>query len=260
MAMRDTVVIGDVHGCGEELGEMFRRLRRWARDCQIVLVGDLLTKGPRPDLVVEHIQVERDAGRRIKLVCGNHEQRALAALRRAGPDGDTSKLPPKLATMVECLAEADLIDEAIVLLREAMQTYRVGGSNPKWNAIHAGVDPARGLSGTPPQVLMTIKAAPDDPDWWWQYDGKDGLLVVGHKPLSRPLILRRKDGRPVVAAIDTGCIYGGFLTAYRVRADKLLLIRSRQRRQYQFRRRVSPRPADSAWQAGAVSRARMRVY
>ena len=258
--MRDTVVIGDVHGCGEELGEMFRRLRRWARDCQIVLIGDLLTKGPRPDLVVEHIQAERQAGRRIRLVCGNHEPRALAALRRAGPHGETARLPPKLAAMVECLAESDLLDEAIVLLREAMGTMRVGGGTPRWHAIHAGVDPGLGVKDTPAKTLLSIKAAPDESDWWWDYDGRDGLLVVGHKPLSRPLILRRNDGRAVVAAIDTGCVYGGHLTAYRIRADRLLMIRSRQRRVFQFRRRVSRRPEQSAWRAAAASRDRTLVH
>lgn len=238
---------------------MFARLRTWARDCQIVLIGDLLTKGPRPDLVIEHIHAERDAGRRIRFVCGNHEQRALAALRRAGPDGDTTRLPPKLAAMVECLAEADMIEDAIVLMREAMSCMRVGGRNPRWSAIHAGVDPDLGLAATPRSVMMSIKAAPNESDWWWRYSGQDGLLIVGHKPLSRPLILRREDGRPVVAAIDTGCVYGGYLTAYKVHADKTLMIRSRQRRQYNFQRRVSRREPGSAWRVAAAARGRTLV-
>jgi hypothetical protein len=103
---------------------------------------------------------------------------------------------------------------------------------------------------------MTIKSAQGEDDWWWKYDGKDGLLIVGHKPLSRPLILRRPDGRAVVAAIDTGCVYGGFLTAYRIGADRLLMIPSKQRRQFNFKRRTSRRPTDSAWQAASVVRAR----
>lgn len=238
---------------------MFERLARWARDCQIVLIGDLLTKGPRPDIVIDQINEQRERGRRIRLVCGNHEQRALAALRRAGPHGDTSSLPPKLASMVECLAENDMIDDATSLLKEAMSTVKVSGHAPRWTAVHAGVDPDLGLAGTPPRTLMSIKAADDEEDWWWRYNGRDGLLVVGHKPLSRPLILRKADGIPVVAAIDTGCVYGGYLTAYKIRADKLLMVRSHQRRQWTFKRRVSRRPADSAWRAEPVGPVRMLV-
>ncbi len=258
--MSDTVVIGDVHGCGEELSILFKRLRRWAPQCGIVMIGDLLTKGPRPDLVIEAIHAERAAGRRIRLVCGNHEPRALAALRRAGGDGQTAHMPPRLAAMVDCLAEADLIDDAITLMREAMRTIRIGGARPRWHAIHAGIDPERGLARTRARVMMAIKAGPDEDDWWWNYDGTDGLLIVGHKPLSRPLVLRRPDGRPVVAAIDTGCVYGGFLTAYRIGTDRLLMVRSRQRRQFSFRRRTSRRPTGSAWRVAAVAQARTPVH
>ena len=217
--MRDTVVIGDIHGCGEELQAMFDRLRTWARKSRIILIGDLLTKGPRPD-------------------------------------GRTSELPPRLAEMVDILADADLLEDAQELLRRAMRTPFLRGRNPIWTAVHAGVDPALGFKRTTQRMRMTIKSAQGEDDWWWKYDGKDGLLIVGHKPLSRPLILRRPDGRAVVAAIDTGCVYGGFLTAYRIGADRLLMIPSKQRRQFNFKRRTSRRPTDSAWRAASVAPAR----
>ncbi len=254
--MRDTVVIGDIHGCGEELRKMFDRLRRWAGESRIILVGDLLTKGPRPDLVVEEILHRQQLGWRIEIVCGNHEPRALAALRRAGPDGRTNDLPPRLAEMVDILADADLLEEARDLLRASMRTPFIRGRNPHWTVVHAGVDPMRGFEKTPQRLRMSIKSAPAEDDWWWHYDGSDGLLVVGHKPLSRPLILRRPDGRPVVAAIDTGCVYGGFLTAYFIGADRLLMIPSKQRRQFNFRHRTSRRPADSAWRAASAVQVR----
>lgn len=257
--MRDTIVIGDIHGCGEELRRMFDRLKRYAKKCRFILVGDLLTKGPRPDLVVEEILNRQQLGWRIDIVCGNHESRALTALRRAGPDGRTSDLPPRLADMVEILADADLLDDAQELLRTAIRTPFLRGRSPMWTVVHAGVDPRRGFERTPQRIRMTIKSAPGDDDWWWHYDGKDGLMIVGHKPLSRPLILRRSDGRPVVAAIDTGCVYGGFLCAYRIGADKLLMIPSRQQRQFNFRRRTSRRPPGSAWRVASAARGQMLV-
>ena len=257
--MRETVVIGDVHGCGEELGAMFQRLKRYGRDTRIILIGDLLTKGPRPDLVVEEILAQERSGRRIELVCGNHEERALMALRRAGPHGEAKGLPPRLAEMVDILADADLLSEATELMERAMQTPFVRGGSPRWTAVHAGVDPELGFARTPQRTRLTIKSAPQEDDWWWRYDGKDGLLVVGHKPLSRPLVLRRPDGRAVVAAIDTGCVYGGFLTAYRIGTDRLLMIKSTQRRLFNFRRRASRRPRDSAWQAASSVPVRMLV-
>ena len=255
--MRDTVVVGDVHGCGAELRAMFRRLARRHETPRVVLLGDLLTKGPRPDLVVEEIIARRRAGWRVDLVCGNHEPRALAAIRRAGPTGDTRDLPPRLGEMVDVLADADLLEESQTLLREAMRNNFLRGRSPyPWTAVHAGINPTRGFNRTSPRVRMTIKSADGESDWWWQYDGTDGLLIVGHRPLTRPLMLTRPTGRPVVVAIDTGCVYGGALTAYCIRTATFIEIPSEQPRLFSFRHRVSERLASSAWRAASAGRGR----
>ena len=57
--------------------------------------------------------------------------------------------------------------------------------------------------------------------------GRDGLIIVGHKPLREPLLLRR-DGRPIVVNVDTGCAYGGALTGYVVEEERFLQVPSRQ--------------------------------
>ena len=59
------------------------------------------------------------------------------------------------------------------------------------------------------------------------YDGRDGLLIVGHKPLFEPLMVRRA-GQPAVVNVDTGCAYGGALTGYIVEEDRFLQVPSRQ--------------------------------
>jgi hypothetical protein len=257
--VRETVVIGDVHGCGEELRTLLARIDRAAPHARIVFVGDLLTKGPRPDLVVSEILERRQAGARIELVCGNHEPRALEALMRAGPDAALDAIPPRLAEMVDILADGDLLEDSIELMREALCTNVLRGPNGRWAVVHGGVDPQLGLDRTPPRRRVTIKGAPDEVDWWWSYDGRDGLLVVGHKPLAAPLVLRRADGRAVVVNVDTGCVYGGALSAYRIEQDAIISVPSRQRGDRSLRSRLSIRPATSAWQWAAGAPVRRRA-
>ncbi|MEC8733379.1 MAG: metallophosphoesterase, partial [Planctomycetota bacterium] len=78
------LVIGDIHGCGRELAalvEMIEAAYRPESSC-LVLLGDLFTKGPAPELVVREIRRLRKQGWRIELVCGNHEIRLLGAIGR----------------------------------------------------------------------------------------------------------------------------------------------------------------------------------
>lgn len=238
---------------------MLTRLDRIAPRARIIFVGDLLTKGPRPDLVVSEILERRAHGATMELVCGNHEPRALEALMRAGPDAMLEELPPRLAEMVDILADADMLEDAIALMREALCTNVLRGPRRAWAVVHGGVDPRLGLDRTPPRQRVTIKVGPDEVDWWWSYDGRDGLLVVGHKPLASPLVLRRADGRAVVVNVDTGCVYGGALSAYRIERDSIVSVASRQRGDRSLRSRTSIRPATSAWQWAAGAPVRRRA-
>ena len=45
-------VLGDIHGCGEEFIALLESIDRFQSpvDTHLVLIGDLLAKGPRPDL------------------------------------------------------------------------------------------------------------------------------------------------------------------------------------------------------------------
>jgi predicted MPP superfamily phosphohydrolase len=66
-----TILIGDVHGCLEELKELVTQLSLSPSDC-LVFVGDLLDKGPSPAETVRYV---RQLG--ALMVLGNHEEKHL---------------------------------------------------------------------------------------------------------------------------------------------------------------------------------------
>jgi predicted phosphodiesterase len=244
-----TLVIGDLHGCGEEFGALLDVARRERTDARVILVGDLFTKGPRPDLVVDLVAQHRAEGRRLEIVCGNHDLRLLEALRRRDAGVAPEAIGGSEGSAIRLLERAQRLVGARRLLAEAVQCVCLRGHG--WSVLHGGVVPGAGLEGTSDHDKIHLKAAPHETPWWERYDGRDGLLIVGHKPLREPLMLRRA-GRPMVVNVDTGCAYGGALTGYCVEEERFLQVPSGQPARDGF----GPTPAATApqWASGAPAR------
>ena len=68
-----TIVIGDIHGCFDELEDMLAQVQ-FGPDDRLISVGDLITKGPKNREVLERFMSDA----RFSAVMGNHD----LALRR----------------------------------------------------------------------------------------------------------------------------------------------------------------------------------
>ena len=132
-----TLVIGDLHGCGDELGALLDVARRERADARVILVGDLFTKGPKPVLVVDLIAQHRAEGRRMELVCGNHDIRLLEALRKRDAGASLDALGASEAHAIRLLDRAGRLIGARRLLAEALNNICVRGQG--WNVLHGGV-------------------------------------------------------------------------------------------------------------------------
>ena len=155
-----TLVIGDLHGCGEEFAELLDVARRERCDARIVLVGDLFTKGPRPDLVVDLIAERRAENRRVDLVCGNHDLRLLEALRRRDAGHPLDSIAASELQAIRLLDRADRLVAARRLLAEAVGCVCMRGLG--WTVLHGGVVPGAGLDGTSDHDKIHLKAAPGE--------------------------------------------------------------------------------------------------
>lgn len=219
-----TIAVGDLHGCGAELEQLLQAVERWFPAARLIFVGDLFTKGPEPGRVASALLDRRATGARVDLVCGNHDLRLLNAIVRLQAGASLALLPRTERLAIELLQRAGMLREATRLLTEACDRVEVRDTRGKWTVVHGGIDPQLGIERTPDDVKIHIKAGEGEPNWWELYDGREGLIIVGHRPLKAPLILRRKDGSPYVVNVDTGCAYGGALTAYCIDADQILQV------------------------------------
>lgn len=217
-------MIGDVHGCIVEFRQLVEKLRLTPQD-NLVLVGDLMDKGPDP---VACVRYARELGARM--VMGNHEERHLRwraheDRRAANPNG--KKNPMKPLGEKQAAENAALSVEDIAWLRSLPLTLQFGN----WVVVHGGLMPGLSLEDQTNDRLRlrqvdtkTGKMFPVDLDkpndsppgvrWWMElWDGKENV-VYGHAAhgLQEPRVDRNALGAECWG-IDTGCAYGGRLTA-----------------------------------------------
>lgn len=224
---RHTVAVGDVHGCGAELERLFAAIDADLPGARVVMVGDLFTKGPEPGRVVRALIDRRASGLRVDLVCGNHDLQLLGAVVRLQSGASVDLLPRTERVAIELLQRAGLLREATWILTEACDQVEVRNPRAGWTVLHGGIDPKLGLDRTPDALKVVIKALEGEPNWWDLYDGRDGLIIVGHRPVKEPIVLRHDDGRPYAINIDTGCAYGGRLTGYCIELDRMFSVDAR---------------------------------
>ena len=85
------IVIGDVHGCLDELKQLLQKCELQPNDC-IVYVGDLLDKGPQGPQTVLWVQKQAQTYKTIS-VMGNHEHKNIRVFEHL--DKQLTKNPNK---------------------------------------------------------------------------------------------------------------------------------------------------------------------
>ncbi len=207
-AYRDIYVVGDIHGSRSALESLLATLDPGPEDL-VVFVGDLVRKGPDSPGVVDLV---RD-GDRLVTVRGNNEQKIVRGDKDPGwlRDGDREYF--------ESLPIVVSFDDAIV--------------------VHGGIDPERPLSDHSAEELLTMRAPHgsgyDGPFWYEDYDGPYRVFF-GHTVHERPV------ERDHAIGLDTGCVYGGQLTAYDDRRGEFVTVDPATTHQNRSTEKIAPVP------------------
>jgi serine/threonine protein phosphatase 1 len=187
-AWENVYVVGDVHGCLTELEALLARLAPTDDDL-VVFVGDLVRKGPDSAGVIERVR----SAPNFMTVRGNNEEKLL-----------------RDETALDELDERDL---AWIADRPVAISWEGG------LVVHAGVDPRKPLAQHTVDDFETVRELGSEsyepPFWFDAYEGSERVFF-GHTPLDRPLVRERAVG------LDTGCVYGGALTAYNRDRDRFV--------------------------------------
>ena len=228
-------IIGDVHGCFDELLELLSKLGHGvdettfavqpANGRKLVFVGDLVDRGPKIPQVLKLVMSAVESGAAL-CVPGNHDMKLMRKLR-----GRDVQITHGLAESLAQLANepedfrkrvADFIDDLV-------SHYVLDGG--KLVVAHAGMKESmqgRG-SGAVREFAMFGETTGETDEfglpvrynWAAEYRGA-AAVVYGHTPVPEPEWLNR------TVNIDTGCVFGGKLTALRYPEKEFVSVLARQ--------------------------------
>ena len=199
--MARIIFIGDVHGCRLELDALLHQLDPGPKD-RVIFIGDLVNKGPDSMGVMRRFH-ETKRVCRTEAVLGNHELRLLDDKRQRRESATTQRMRaefgPRFKKMLRDIGKFPAFIE-----------------KQDWVAVHAGLVPGRAPSDTSAAALCNIRTwdgAGEDlqdrsnPAWFDVHEG-GRPVVFGHWAELRGVL-----DRDHVIGLDTGCVYGGKLTA-----------------------------------------------
>jgi hypothetical protein len=217
MGPERTILIGDIHGCLDELGDLLEACAvDWKAD-RVISVGDLVAKGPDSHGV---LQLVRETG--IRAVLGNHDAKLLTIGAEGARSGEAD---PDHHTVV-----ARTLDEHDWALLGGLPLHL---EFPELNllVVHGGIRPGVPLAEQPRGVLMNLRSitaagAPSNRvdagvPWASLWMGPEHV-VFGHDAL------RGLQQHPHATGLDTGCVYGRSLTALILPEHRLVSVPARR--------------------------------
>ena len=208
---RRTIVVGDIHGCYDELTELLEKVNFGADD-RVVAVGDLITKGPKNREVLELFMTDA----RFSAVIGNHD----LALRRKW-NGEKIKLKAaQKITHKELKANKEVYAGFLNKMPFTidLDTHLV---------VHAGLRPNVEMYSQTTEDMTLLRTLGKDREshdgtpWYDVYEG-DKVVLFGHWPAPEPRLGKKAIG------LDTGCVYGYNLTAYIIETGEFVSVRAKR--------------------------------
>ena len=241
--------IGDIQGCYDALRALLREIRFDERRDQLWLTGDLVNRGPQS---LETLRYLHSIRRRLRVTLGNHDFLLLAAACGAvalsesdtleetldAPDAERlcrwlrrwplihagagyvmvhAGIPPQWSLAV-ARRRASAVESALNDGRRAQLLAALFGrppsADPFWAQAKRTVDSlTRMRRCTAAGELVAESNRQSAPPWYAHAARKTRghRFVIGHWAA-----LGGRSGHPDVLALDTGCVWGGRLTAVRL--------------------------------------------
>jgi serine/threonine protein phosphatase 1 len=200
--------VGDIHGCFDKLQALLKEIPLKEGD-KLIFLGDYIDRGPSSKEVIDLIlAMQKKMGDNLVCLKGNHEKMFLDYL--AGINIEVFLANGGMATIKSYSEGGNFFvpKEHLLFLKNLRLYYET----EDYIFVHAGIYPSKALSEQSEDDLLWIRGEFIYSD----FDIKK-KVVFGHTPSKNflPYFDRNKIG------IDTGAVYGGFLTAIKLPEEEI---------------------------------------
>ena len=231
-------IIGDVHGCFDELVELLEELGygisiqpegdlivKPPQGRKAVFVGDFVDRGPK---VAEVLRLVMGMQRADTAICvpGNHDMKLVRALRRknvnpthglaeslAQLEKESTEFKTRIAEFLDGLVSHYVLDNGkLVVAHAGMKAELQGRASGRVREFALYGE----TTGETDEFGLPIRL-----NWADEYRGA-ATVVYGHTPVAEPQWVNR------TINIDTGCVFGGKLTALRYPEKELVSVSAHQ--------------------------------
>lgn len=201
---RRVVLIGDVHGCFDELQALLKKINYTTNDL-VIFSGDLVDRGPKVQQVLDWVKFNGYT------VMSNHEHKYLRYLK-----GNQVKISHDLKETIEQVP----FDKKTRYWLESLPYVIKFGNN---YVVHAGIDPTKPVERQRRDTLMYARTfnpetmsytEPDAKPWFTFNPPSDNIHVYfGHQ------IYDKTEVSSWATSLDGGCVHGGVLRAVIINSD-----------------------------------------
>ena len=213
-----TIVIGDIHGCYDELIKLLDDVKYNKNNDRLIFLGDYIDRGEDAYSVIKKIQALQKESKNVIALRGNHEDMLLDAIdaykwsmeRQNWYFNGGGKTEQSFYSRGHNPYEE----------KEWFESLPYYFEDDKRVYVHAGIDPTKPMNQQNKDTMLWVR---ED----FIYDGRpyDKQVIFGHTPsilmrinsISSTLPYKTNAGH---ICIDTGCAIGGKLTALLINHNK----------------------------------------
>ena len=208
-----TIVVGDIHGCYNELKELMIDLKENQEynenTDRLIFLGDYIDRGDDSYKVVQYIKELQKENSNVIALMGNHEKMCVEYMTE---HKDTWLWNGYEYTLDSYGSYKELLKDI-----EWMNNLPLYYEDENFIYVHAGINPNKSLKNNSEYELLWVRES-----FIYNPQKFNKKVIFGHTP-SQNMTGETKPYETYTGniGIDTGCVYGGCLTALIIEDDKI---------------------------------------